>query len=210
MELDRLETDELLQLAGDGNEGAVGPLFARHRDRLRRLVAARLDRRVAARLDPSDVVQDALGEASEKLAAFVRDRPVSFYTWLKRLTLVRLSGLHRFHLGMRKRSAARDLDLARTPAAGSSATLFDVLADTGTTPSENAVRNEECELVRNLFDRLDPIDRTFLELRYVERLSMAEIGERLGLSASAVKMRHVRALSRFRGLLEGHFEEPAS
>ena len=99
MELERLETDELLQLAGDGNEGAVGPLFARHRNRLRRLVAARLDRRVAARLDPSDVVQEALGEASEKLAAFVRDRPVSFYTWLKRLTLLRLSGLHRFHLG---------------------------------------------------------------------------------------------------------------
>jgi RNA polymerase sigma-70 factor, ECF subfamily len=210
MELDRLETDELLQLARDGNEGALGPLFARHRDRLRRLVAARLDRRVAGRLDPSDVVQEALGEASEKLAGFVRDRPVSFYTWLKRLTLVRLSGLHRFHLGTRKRSAARDLGLARTPAACSSATLFDVLAGTGTTPSEHAIRNEECELVRNLFDRLQPTDRSFLELRYVERLSTSEIGERLGISASAVKMRHLRALRRFRSLLEGPCTESAS
>ena len=85
MEPNGVETEELLRRAGNGDDGAVRRLFERHRGRLRRVVAARLDRRVAARLDPSDVVQEALGEANEKLAGFLRDRPVPFYSWLRRL-----------------------------------------------------------------------------------------------------------------------------
>lgn len=210
MELDRLETEELLRLAGNGNNGAIGRLFERHRGRLRRMVAARLDRRVAARLDASDVVQDALGDASGRLAEFVRERPVSFYTWLRRLTLERLSWSQRFHLGSRKRCAARDVGLATTPRSDSAKAAFDDLPDTGTSPSQHVVRDEECAQVRAVLDRLAGPDRTFLELRYIERLSLAEIGERLGIGASAAKMRHLRALKRFRALLLGSGAEPAA
>jgi RNA polymerase sigma-70 factor (ECF subfamily) len=210
MELDRLGTEELLRLAGSGNDGAIGRLLERHRGRLRRMVAARLRRRVAARVDASDVVQDALGAASRKISEYVRERPVSFYSWLKRLTLERLSWSHRFHLGSRKRCAARDVSLATTPCADSPAAALDHLPDTGTSPSQHVVRDEECELVRAVLDRLNCHDRTFLELRYIERLSLAEIGSRLGIGSSAVKMRHLRALKRFRALLEETDEESGS
>jgi RNA polymerase sigma-70 factor (ECF subfamily) len=210
MELDRLGTEELLRLAGSGNDGAIGRLLERHRGRLRRMVAARLNRRVAARVDASDVVQDALGAASGRLAEFARERPVSFYAWLKRLTLERLSWSHRYHLGARKRCAARDVSLATTPCADSAAAALDQLPDTGTSPSQHVVRHEECELVRAGLDRLNGADRTLLELRYIERLSLAEIGGRLGIGPSAVKMRHLRALKRFRAVLEATDEEPAS
>ena len=199
----------MLRLAGNGHTGAIGRLFERHRGRLRRIVAARLDRRVAARLDASDVVQDALGDASGRLAEFVRERPVSFYTWLRRLTLERLSWSQRFHLGSRKRCAARDVGLGASPARNSFTSTLDRLPDTGTSPSQHVVRDEECAQVRGVLDRLERPDRTFLELRYIERLSLAEIGERLGIGASRVKMRTFGASSGFRSLLEGTTGSPA-
>ncbi len=210
MEFNGIETEELLRMAGNGDDGAVRRLFERHRGRLRRMVAARLDRRIAGRVDPSDVVQEALGEASGRLAAFVRDRPVPFYYWLKRMTLQHLSWSHRFHLRSRKRCAALEVGLGTRPAATSSAASCDRLPGDGTSPSQNAVRDEECEQVRSVLGQLECLDRNFLELRYVEGLSLVEIADRLGIGSSAVKMRHLRALKRFRALLEGARTESAS
>ena len=54
------DTEELLELAATGDRSARLQLLVRHRGRLRQMVALRIDRRMAARLDPSDVVQEAL------------------------------------------------------------------------------------------------------------------------------------------------------
>ena len=213
MRLDGRETEELLRLAEAGDEGAIGLLLVRHRGRLRgrlrRMVAARLDRRVAPRLDPSDIVQEAMGEAIGRLPGLLRERPVPYYSWLRRLTLLHLSWSHRFHLGTRKRSAALDRDLETGPLAGSSGAGVDHPAGTDTSPSQHAVRDEECVRVRAVLDRLEPSDREFLEFRYIERLSLGEIADRIGIGPGAVKMRHHRALKRFRSLLETFGPGPA-
>jgi RNA polymerase sigma-70 factor (ECF subfamily) len=78
------DTDELLRRAGAGDRLARGALLQRHRDRLRRLIALRLDPRLAARIDPSDVVQEVLVEADRRLDRYVSDRPLPFYPWLRR------------------------------------------------------------------------------------------------------------------------------
>ena len=56
---DESQIDALLSDAARGDASAVHSLLEQHRDRLRRMVAVRLDRRLASRLDPSDVVQEA-------------------------------------------------------------------------------------------------------------------------------------------------------
>ena len=61
------------------------------------------------------------------------------------------------------------------------AATIDHLPGTDTSPSQHAVRDEECELVREVLDQLEPPDRVFLELRYIERLSLGEIADRLRL-----------------------------
>ena len=76
------DTDQLLERSAAGDSGARDQLLGRHRDRLRRMVDARLDRRLAARLDPSDVVQDVLLEAAHRLPDYLKDRPMPFYPWL--------------------------------------------------------------------------------------------------------------------------------
>src|SRR5262245_25565481 len=92
------DTDQLLARVARGDGAAAGPLLERHRPRLRRMIALRLDPRLRRRIDPSDVLQEALGEASRQLDDFARRRPVPFYPWLRQLAWECLVRLHRRHL----------------------------------------------------------------------------------------------------------------
>src|SRR5262245_18416501 len=84
--VDAEEIDLLLQDAARGDQAAVQSLLDRHRERLRRIVALRLDSRLSARVDASDVVQEAMMDAASKLGDYERERPMPFYPWLLRLT----------------------------------------------------------------------------------------------------------------------------
>src|SRR5437764_12210880 len=100
------DTDELLRSAGLGDEAARTQLLERHRDRLRRMVAVRIDRRPAARVDPSDVVQEALANAGPGLSGYLRDRRLPFYPWL------RLVRVYRHHVVAQRRSGDREIPAA--------------------------------------------------------------------------------------------------
>jgi hypothetical protein len=50
------DTEDLLRQAEHGHPAARAGLLERHRHRLRKMIVWRLDRRLAARVDPSDVV----------------------------------------------------------------------------------------------------------------------------------------------------------
>src|SRR6476619_211078 len=91
------DTQELLDRSTGGDDAACQALLARHRARLRRMVEVRLDRRLAPRVDPSDVVQEALADAAARLDDYLRDRPLPYYPWLRRLAWIRLDRIHRRH-----------------------------------------------------------------------------------------------------------------
>jgi RNA polymerase sigma-70 factor, ECF subfamily len=133
-----------------------------------------------------------------------------FFHWLRRLALQRLGWWRRFHLESGKRSVARDGNLVTAFVEESAGPAVNRLEGSGASPSGALIRDEECEQVRAVLDQLECLDRKLLELRYVEQFSLAEIGDRLGIGLSAVKMRHLRALKRFRGLVEGPRAESAS
>src|SRR5579859_7335609 len=98
------DTEELLRQASRGDAEAREGLLQRHRDRLRKMIAWRLDRRLAPRVDPSDVVQEVLLEASRKMDRYLRERPLPFFPWLRALVGEHLATLHRRHVRARKRS----------------------------------------------------------------------------------------------------------
>src|SRR5262245_26226401 len=108
MAADELDTEELLNRVGQGDGDARQRLLTRHRRRLRQMLTVRLDRRLAARVDPSDIVQEALAEAARSLDDYLRDRPVPFYPWLRRFAWERLVEVNRRHLQARRRSVARE------------------------------------------------------------------------------------------------------
>src|SRR6266481_3061784 len=107
------ETERLLAAAGRGNMADWGELLDRHRGRLRRMLALRLDPRLQGRVDPSDVLQEAYLEASARLADYLDNPTMPFFLWLRFLAGQKLVTLHRHHLGVQMRSAGREVSLYR-------------------------------------------------------------------------------------------------
>jgi RNA polymerase sigma-70 factor (ECF subfamily) len=201
------DTEELLRRSQAGDVHARGSLLQRHCKRLKRMVALRLDRRLAARLDPSDIVQEVLAEAARRLDDYARQRPVPFYPWLRQLAWDRLADAHRRHLRAGRRSVTREEAALLALPGGSAQGLADRLLASGVCPSEAFRRAEARERVRAALEALAAADREVLVLRYLEQLSAAEVGAVLGVSEAAAKKRALRALQKLRALLEGGTSE---
>src|ERR1700684_4389683 len=113
----------LLERARGGGPGAVNDLFTRHRDRLRGMVELRLDWRLQARLDASDVIQEAYLDVVRKLPDYLQQPNVPLFLWLRLVVGERLCALRRHHLGVHMRDAGLEVSLYRhaMPAASSTA-----------------------------------------------------------------------------------------
>jgi RNA polymerase sigma-70 factor (ECF subfamily) len=201
MVLEDSTTEGLLDSAGRGDRLAREQLLSQHRQRLKQMIAFRIDRRVAARIDPSDVVQEALTEASQKLSGYIRTRPIPFYPWLRQLAWERLVELHRQHIQAQKRSVTREEQQTVALPDQSAAELADRLLSRGSGPVSHLLRDEQRSQIQAALLRLQPRDREVLIMRHLEQLSMAEMAAVLGASEGAIKVRHLRALERFRNLL---------
>src|SRR5271169_3542405 len=156
----RSESDWLLEQAAGGDRQVLGTLLARYRDRLRRMIALRLDQRLQGRIDPSDVIQEAYLEASARLAEYLRDPSMPFFLWLRFLTGQKLVTLHRHHLGVKMRNAGQEVALfhGSLPEASSAALAAQLLGH-DTRPSEAAVRAEMKIRVHEALDSMSPLDR---------------------------------------------------
>src|ERR1043165_4724643 len=102
------DLDELLRRAGQGEADAQAQLLLQHQQRLRHMIALRMDTRLVARIDPSDVVQETFLQAFQQLPVYLRERPLPFYPWLRQIALNRLVDVHRCHLLAKKRSVLRE------------------------------------------------------------------------------------------------------
>lgn len=196
------DTDRLLRAAAAGDRTSWGELLTRHRDRLRRMVALRLDHRLQCRIDASDVVQEACIEASNRLSEYIDKPAMPFFLWLRFLTGQKLVTLHRHHFGMKMRDAGREvpLDYGGAPAT-TSAGLAAQLVGHDPRPSEVAVQLETQERFRAVLDRLDPLDREIIALRHHEQLSNAEAAQVLALQEAAASKRYIRAMRRLKEAL---------
>jgi RNA polymerase sigma-70 factor, ECF subfamily len=199
------DTQELLERSVRGDATARQELLIRHRARLRRMVAVRLDHRLGARIDPSDVVQEALADAAVHLDDYLRDRPLPFYPWLRQFAWERLCKLHRHHIHAQRRSINREESDMALPDESVRQLAHRLLAN-DTSPSRRLIRQEQRERVRAALGELAPRDREILVMRHLEQMETFEIAAALGITEGAVRNRQFRALTRLRSLLEG--EEP--
>jgi RNA polymerase sigma-70 factor (ECF subfamily) len=195
----------MVDRATAGDPAAWQDLVRAYQERLRRMVALRLDPRLRGRVDPSDIVQETFLDATGLLADYQRNPPLPFYLWLRQLAGTRLAKAHRHHLGTLCRDVRREVVIRNEPTSGvSSAALADHLAGREGRPSEAAVQAELRARLEELLDRLEPLDREVLALRHFEQLSNAEAAHVLGLTEAAASKRYVRALERLRERLAGN------
>jgi RNA polymerase sigma-70 factor (ECF subfamily) len=197
------DTDLLLERVSQGDVAAREQLLNRHRERLRKMVAIRLDTRPNARLDPSDVVQEALGDAASRLGEYLRERPLPFYVWLRRLAWDHMIQAQRKHVRAARRSVTREQAWDPPLSQASTAALAErvVARSTASSPSGALIREERRQRVIQALEELPPRYREVLVLRYLEQLSNDEIAAVLGIKVGNVMTRHTRALAMLRNVL---------
>jgi RNA polymerase sigma-70 factor (ECF subfamily) len=201
------DTEHLVELAAQGDPEAREGLLERHRKRLRTMIAVRLDARLAARLDPSDVVQDTFILASCELSDYLKNRPVPFYPWLRRIALDQLDRVHEQHLHRRSRSVDCEEQIGWQLSDASLMKLAGRFIAKNSSPSRLAAKRELRERLRKALEFLKEHDREILILRFLEQLPVTAVSNLLGISEGAVNMRQLRALDRLRRLLDLDAEE---
>jgi RNA polymerase sigma-70 factor (ECF subfamily) len=190
-------TRGLLDRLRGGDQAAAGELLAHHRPAMRDLVALHLDPRLAARVDPSDVVQDAQAELVRRLPDFLARQPMPFGLWARKSAYERLLQLRQHHLGRAKRTTRREQPLPDR----SSLLLARPLLSRGPSPSQQAEALELAERVARAVATLPEADREVLLLRHADGLPFAEAAVLLGINPAAVRKRFGRALLRLRAAL---------
>jgi RNA polymerase sigma-70 factor (ECF subfamily) len=201
---DSVETQSLLLQADSGDRQAFEELFARHRPALRRAVELRLDAKLRARVDPSDVVQETQLEAFQRLPDYLERRPMPFRLWLRKTAYERLLKVQRQHLKTAKRAAGREVPLPQE----SSLLLAEQLLAAGPTPSQQVAKRELVRRLRSALSELPSAQREVLLMRNFEGLSYQEVAYILDIDAAAARKRYGRALLQLRHrLLEGGLRE---
>jgi RNA polymerase sigma-70 factor (ECF subfamily) len=196
-------TQELLTRAGTGDAAAVERLLMQHRDSLRRMIGLRLDPALAARLDASDVVQDVLLEASQRIQDYLRNPSMPFHIWLRHIAKDHIIDAHRKHRRAQRRSLDREQPLVpRALADHSSIEILGQLMDRDLTPASAAMRQELQRRMEQAVTALDEEDREIILLRVYEQVPNQEAAAYLGLSEAAASMRYLRAVRRLQGQLK--------
>jgi RNA polymerase sigma-70 factor, ECF subfamily len=195
---------ELQRRIERGDEAALLDLFTRHRDRLKRMVKLRLDRRLQGRIDASDVLQEASIDVVRRAREYMARPSMPAFLWLRWITGERLLSLHRRHLGSKVRDAGLEVSLhhGALPQA-TSVSLAAMLLGRLTSPTRAAQRAELQLRLQDALNAMDPIDREILTLRHFEDLNNNETAQVLGISKTAASNRYIRALKRLKDALAG-------
>jgi RNA polymerase sigma-70 factor (ECF subfamily) len=199
----REQTDRLLDEARTGGSPAVDRLMTEFREPLRRVIGLRLDPVLARRVDASDIVQDVLIEAVQRLKDYLQAPNMPFHLWLRHLAQDRIIDTHRRHRLAQRRSVDREQTLARPAWAedDSTASIVAQLMDGEKTPASAAIQQELAQRLTLAIQQLSEDDQEIILMRHTEQLSNQDVAVALGLSEAAASMRYLRALRRLRGVL---------
>jgi RNA polymerase sigma-70 factor (ECF subfamily) len=186
----------LIARARGGDQEALGLLLEEYREYLRLLARSRVGRDLQVRLDPSDLVQDALLEAHRDFRQFLGQSEAELTVWLRRILVRNLADQLKHHQSQ-KRDYGREQPLAVLVEQA-----HEALAAPLSTPSAQAVRREQAVLLANALAKLPEDYREVITRRHVEGQSFDEVAAGMGRTAGAVRMLWMRALERLGSLME--------
>jgi RNA polymerase sigma-70 factor (ECF subfamily) len=175
------------------------------RNYLRLLARLQVSPRYRAKLDPSDVVQQTMLAAVERLDEIDARTDEEMAAWLGSILVHQLATEIR-KLQTRKRSVDHELSLEQDLDASSSR-LEAWLADEGSSPSERAVRHEEMLRLADALSELPDDQRTAVEMHHLHGLTVSEVAEQMGRSRASVAGVLRRGLDKLRQRL-GNDESP--
>lgn len=190
-------------------ESDLAAVFESNRDRLRRMIALRLDSRLAGRIDASDILQETFLRAHAAYPEYLRQaqqNQLPVFNWLRIQAQFAVGDCHRTHLGTQKRAAAREQYICTSDSMDGLAAL----AESMISPASQIAQADLAQQVRQKISGMDLIDREILILRHVEDLTVAEAAAELEITIEAAKKRHLRAIRRLQEVCFGMDRSAAS
>ena len=184
----------LARLRVGGNE-ELAVIFTGLRDSIKQMVATRLDKRLHARVDASDIVQEAFVRASRALKSYLEAPNVHPVVWLRLIGKRIVAETHRLHF-RDKRSPINEY----SSDGNLSEILISQLAGSSESVDSNVARKELIQKTFEVLSQMPEQDREILEMRHTDEMSLKEIAELLEISIEAAKKRYQRALGRLRDL----------
>lgn len=176
----------------------LAELWLEHRERIARLLVLRMPMVLQRRIGIDDLLQETYLACGKRLEFLKSEPEVPMYAKLRRLALQTLADMERRHLAAGKRDAMREY----APEDASMMDAWAQFADSISSPRSHMERVERQQQIRLLLTQLSPADREILELRHFEELSNGECAAVLGIEVKAASIRYVRAVKRFRELIE--------
>ncbi|MBI3468872.1 MAG: sigma-70 family RNA polymerase sigma factor [Planctomycetes bacterium] len=191
--MDARERQLALDHARQGDTQARSDLLESFRPYVRVIARAFRVNRVQARIDESDLIQDALLEAHQSFADFRGTTVGEFTAWLRQIVLHTAGRTIRDHLATGKRAVGREQPVGSDAFAG-------LTAGSSSSPSAQAIRHEEADRMAEGLARLPDEMREVLLARHMDGLGHAAIAKRMGKTEAAVRMLYTRAVRRLREL----------
>jgi RNA polymerase sigma-70 factor (ECF subfamily) len=186
--------EALLARARAGDEGTLGRLLDSYRNYLRLMAGTQMGPALKARVDPSDLVQEALLEAHRDFAHFGGGSEPELLAWLRRILARNLVDQARRHQAQARDYSRQESLEALMEQSGSD--LLQALAARGPSPSSQASRREQGVLLADALERLSPDYREVIVLRNLQHLPFEEVAQRMGRKPGAVRMLWARALEK--------------
>ena len=209
---------QLISRIRSGEVNELGSLLSIYRSYLNVLADTQLDRKLRARVSPSDVVQETMLEAHRDFRQFRGTSEREFVAWLRKILVHNLARMIDRHVKAEKRDVRRDVSLARRRASFDQSTmnLDKALIARLETPSvdaerrERAVilahvmneRRERAVILAHVMNELSEDYREVLLLRNIRGLKFRDVAEMMERSEAATKMLWMRAIKRLRELYE--------
>jgi RNA polymerase sigma-70 factor (ECF subfamily) len=181
-------TDQLA-LSRSGDRTALEGMFAPWRPLLRLQARRLLGAELCARVDPSDVVQEALTQAFQDLDQFRGGTEQEWLAW-PRVIVAGHAAKARRHHAAEKRAVDREGPLPPDLPGGSSSD-----------PAACAINHEEAARLAAAIETLPEDMRQILLLRLVDQEPFDRAGPLLGRSPGAARVLWTRALRRLRQTL---------
>ena len=169
----------------------------RYRDYLHLLARQQMDRRLQARLDASDIVQQTLLNAHRNIHQFRGTSAVELAAWLRAILANELTGAARKHLQREKQNVAVERSL-QAGLNDSSVRLESWLAADQSSPSQHMMRHEQLLRLADELAQLPQDQRMALELKYLQNLPIAAIAEQMSRSRASVTGLLRRGLAKLR------------
>ena len=189
---DRPQTEfaNLIDLAKTGDSQAFGELCQLSQKYLLLIANQDLNSQMLQKFGASDVVQQSMIVANNKIDNFRGSTKGEFFAWMRQILINECRQTTRGFQQTVKRDVTRERYIAKQ----SDESRQLQLDDPNLTPSTAAANEQQFQLVNAALGKMDSLDRQVIEMRNWQELSFEEIGRDIGKSSDAARKIWSRAI----------------